>query len=378
MLPSQSVPSTVYFEIAVIGHGRSVEKVAACGYRNITAQRDKRRSVCRSTACLQGSEQSLVGSDSGSGTAYRHFIRNRSAIAPTGDFGSGQFHLGLSRLLILFQRKVKGEPLAAFETSLVTGFGSIQVGRYIIVPRIIANLYPKPFRTCGQVLRCHFPVGIATALVRKRDSARCATIVHRTGQQINLHAGKHRRRIILCCGVYQGRRQICTDHALSGNQFDNKPMHQMFECQCHRLTLTCCGSGVEQVVRIVQYLRHIHVCRRIDNGFRDTRVVGGESHRFRFTEIFPIKWIAVVGLVSNVFVTVCRRCGISRKSVHAPFVGRLERAFAICIELRRACLYSLYVGSDVYCAFGQGIEAWFFIIVVASRQCQCSQHESDK
>ena len=128
----------------------------------------------------------------------------------------------------------------------------------------------------------------------------------------------------------------------------------MLECQCHRVALACCGGGVEQIVRVVPRLGHIHVCRRVGNVCCDARVVGRESYRLRLAEVFPEERSAVVGLVSNVFVTVCRGCGISGKGVHAPRVGSLERACAVGIELRCACLHSLYAGGDVYCAFGQG------------------------
>ena len=146
----------------------------------------------------------------------------------------------------------------------------------------------------------------------------------------------------------------------------------MLECQCHRPALACCGGGVKQVVRVVIRLGHIQVRCRVGNVRRDVRIVGGESHRLRLAQVFPIERIAVVGLVSDVFVTVCRGCGISGKSVHTPFVGSLERACAVGIELRRACLHSLYAGGDVYCAFGQGVAARH-VVVVASRQCQRGQ-----
>ena len=59
------------------------------------------------------------------------------------------------------QLEVEGEPLAAFEAGLVAGFGSVQVGRYMIVPHILAYGYSEPFRTCGEVLRCYFQSALA-------------------------------------------------------------------------------------------------------------------------------------------------------------------------------------------------------------------------
>ena len=367
--------ATVYFEIAVVGHGRSVV-VTACGYRNITAQRDKRRSVCRSATRLQGSEQGFVGSDTGSITAYRHFIRNRSAIAPAGDFGSGQFHLGLSRLLVLFQREVEGEPLAAFETGLVTRFGSIQVGRYMIVPHILVAIlaygYLEPFLPGGQVLRRYYPVGIAIKSVGEVYTIRCAVIAHRTGQQVYLHAEKHRWHAISCHGVYQRGRQVHPFHALSGNQVDNEPVHQMLECQCHRLTLACCGSGVEQVIRVVPRL--IYVRLRISNLFRDVRIVGGESHRFRLTEIFPVQ---------NGFLVLVFRIGIhviafGRVRVKSPRVAGVECTFPVIIDCRTPRGYRSAIGSAVdrggdlyYVVIVFQVITFVFIARDKQQRCQC-------
>ena len=155
----------------------------------------------------------------------------------------------------------------------------------MIVPHILAYGYFEPFRTCGEVLRCYYPVGIAVASVAEHYTARCFAIGHCAGQQVHLHVGKHRRRVtILCRGVYQGGRQVRPLHAIARRQVDDEPVHQMLECQCHRFALACCGSGVEQVVRVVPRLGHIHVCRWVVNvwhGARDAWVVGGESHCFR-------------------------------------------------------------------------------------------------